>query len=153
MATQTGSIDLRAAMQAYEDLGKSTASDLEAVRQSIGDLSDDLNETNDAIQGIRNDLEAYTPLSDYIARGVLLDEYLGTNGAIEIQDQALILKNGNFQIVIRGSEIDFMENGDIVAYITGQKLHIPTSEVDSEMAMGNFAWKVRDGRLTLMKVR
>ena len=81
-----------------------------------------------------------------------VDQYIGENGVFNVNVGGLTITRGEFQIVMTGDQLQFRHNGDVVAYLSNQKLYITQAQITSDMQIGNFIWKNRDGRLTLMKV-
>lgn len=123
--------------------------DLQAVYDSLNSNLDELQENFGAITEDLRGLNDYTEIEvERITRNV--NEYLGTNGYMKIEDQGLKITKDDFAVIITGTEILFQENGTTVAWISGQKLHINRTEVNQSMKVGNFEWMIRtDGRLTL----
>ena len=123
------------------------------VTQLDSDL-EDLTKENGIIQQLQEQIGNGATNAELQALSDEMHNYLGTAGYMLIDDQALVItKQGttdNFAVIIRGDQIQFTQNGNLVAYIKSDKLFIEQSEVLTSMKVGNFEWKIRDGRLTLM---
>ena len=56
----------------------------------------------------------------------------------------------DLHIILDSGELGFYQGAQKVAYINTQKLFITTAEVTTELRIGNFIWKPRYGRLSLI---
>ena len=125
------------------DAAKSLASASESIHQRI-------NDTDDEVATIKANLAKAAARTDLNAIDAFVRKYLGDNGYVKINNQGLVIAQGQFSVVITGDRMIFQENGNSVAYLTNQKLFITKAEVTQEMKIANFVWTNRDGRLTLM---
>lgn len=55
------------------------------------------------------------------------------------------------QINISNSQMDFIDNGNIVAYVNGQKMYINTAEILQSIIVGNHKIEKYDSNITLVK--
>lgn len=55
------------------------------------------------------------------------------------------------QINISNSQMDFIDNGNIVAYVNGQKMYINTAEILQSIIVGNHKIEKYDNNITLIK--
>lgn len=125
------------------DAAESLASTSESIHQRI-------NGTDDEVATIKANLAKAAARTDLNAIDAFVKKYLGDNGYVKINNQGLVITQGQFSVVITGDRMIFQENGNSVAYLTNQKLFITKAEVTQEMKIANFVWTNRDGRLTLM---
>ena len=123
-----------------------------SINNLRNDISTDLEDLQTNLAAVTGDLQELNAYSETEIERITqnVNEYLGTNGYMLIEDQGLKITKGNFAVVITGTEILFQEDGNTVAWISGQKLYINRTEVTQSMKVGNFEWMIRtDGRLTL----
>lgn len=125
------------------DAAESLASTSESIHQRI-------DSTDDEVATIKANLAKTATRTDLNAMDAFVKKYLGDNGYVKINNQGLVITQGQFSVVITGDRMIFQENGNSVAYLTNQKLFITKAEVTQEMKIANFVWTNRDGRLTLM---
>lgn len=52
--------------------------------------------------------------------------------------------DSNFQTVIDNSQMAFLESGNRIAYISNQRLNIPSAKIDKELRLGNYAFMPKD---------
>lgn len=122
------------------------------IQDTYTSLSDNLDELQANLATTIDDLQELNTYSETEIERITqnVNEYLGANGYMLIEDQGLKITKGNFAVIITGTDILFQEDGTTVAWISGQKLYINRTEVTQSMKVGNFEWMIRtDGRLTL----
>jgi len=130
-----------------EDVANSAA---EALASTSDSIYERINNTDNEVAAIQTDLAKTAARTDLNAIDTFVRKYLGENGYVKINNQGLVITQGQFSVVITGDRMIFQENGNSVAYLTNQKLFITKSEVTQEMKIANFIWSNRNGRLTLM---
>ena len=122
------------------------------IQDTYTSLNDNLDELQANLATTIDDLQELNTYSETEIERITqnVNEYLGANGYMLIEDQGLKITKGNFAVMITGTDILFQEDGTTVAWISGQKLYINRTEVTQSMKVGNFEWMIRtDGRLTL----
>ena len=75
------------------------------------------------------------------------------NGSQKIatySDNVILGDTEALHIILGSGELGFYEGLQKVAYINTEKLFITTAEVTTELRIGNFIWKPRHGRLSLI---
>lgn len=94
----------------------------------------------DNIDNARYDIEALTNQVAYVKTVINedLDGDSENDPYIEIGNPS----EDKFKIRITREEIDFLDGGTTVAYISNQKLNIEKAEIKSELKYGSFVWRV-----------
>ena len=122
------------------------------LNNSISNLDDKLN------QAILDSVERSTTKSDELANSIeqLRSDFenekqerearitFGLDGASPIMTLAGGKENPDLSITITNSELDFLDKGDIVAFISGQLLNINNAKVISNLQFGDFAFIPRE---------
>lgn len=130
-----------------EDVADSAAESLVSTTDAIYQR---INSTDDEVATIQTNLAKYVNRTELNEVDAFVKKYLGDKGYVKVNNQGLVITQGQFSVVITGDRMIFQENGNSVAYLTNQKLFITKSEVTQEMKIANFVWSNRNGRLTLM---
>ena len=108
-------------------------SDLEEAIEHLSNVDGSLDALNDAV----NDLGI---LTDY----VVITTY-NNQPCIELGEI-----DSAFKLRITNTEIQFINDSVIPAYITNKKLLIEQAEVKNELQFGGFSWVLHDGNMGLM---
>lgn len=109
----------------------------QAILDSINRTTTKGNELIDNIEQLRNDFE-----NEKREREARIT--FGLDGGFPIMTLAGGKENPDLSITITNSELDFLDKGNIVAFISGQLLNINNAKVLSNLQFGNFAFIPRE---------
>ena len=99
---------------------------------SIKNISNNLNTTNIGLQDATNRIDTINSMVQIGA-----DETTGT-------PYLFLGKQGSdFSVTLTNSELDFTDQGVVVAYMSNQELHILTAIISSTIGVGNWRWMAR----------
>ena len=133
-------------------IAKSTVNGNEVVEsvESLNEIAD-MNRFNDTINSatnvikleLRDDIRsasesAESALSSYKNQ---VEQYMRFDSSFGLMIGA---ENSNFKTVIDNNQMAFLENGNRIAYISNQRLNIPSAKVDKELRLGNYAFMPKD---------
>lgn len=105
---------------------------------------------------------AYTTIADYNTMNAQLGavqavttgnaDFLGLLASAAYTENGLLLSgiNAILQLLLGPAQISFLDTGEVVAYITGQKMHITLVQVSDAIQIGNyFIAKTADGGMAI----
>lgn len=128
-----------------------------AIRDELTAISNSINDrigiAETDISSIENQMASYASRSDIESVQTYINTYIGENGAIAIDGQAMIIRQGNYSVVITPDGLFFRQGENDVAHMTSNNLFITNAEVTTNLIIGNFAFVPREGRFTLMKIK
>ncbi len=137
-----------------EDFGEFTQSlDAEIVATAEGVLQS--YNVLQRIQGAEDATQSFiNRISQYIFTGLLDSGEVGIAIGTNVTDtETGELIPANKMATFTSSELAFYQNGEKVAYFSGNSFVIERGEVKKSMVMGNFQWQIfADGSMGLMKV-
>lgn len=105
-----------------------TASQLE------GQIGEEVNRLDEAIEETNTSLEEVRKHFSFTAEGLTIGE-----------------TGSPFSITISNDQIDFVDTGQVVAYINGQKMHITTAEILDSIVVGRHKIEKYDDEITLIR--
>lgn len=118
-------------------------------------LNDRITSNTQDISSINANMLNYAKRSDMQLLQQYLEEYIGVNGAIYLDGQALVIrtKDNRYSVSITPKGLFFGQDGNSVAHLTGNSLFITNAEITTNLIIGNFAFVPRDGRFTLKRIK
>ena len=133
-------------------IAKSTTSGGETIEsvESLNEIADMArfdttisNATNAIRLELRDDIRSATEASEQALESykTSVEQYMRYDS-----DRGLTIgaSDSNFQTVIDNSQMAFLENGNRIAYISNQRLNIPSAKIDKELRLGNYAFMPKD---------
>jgi hypothetical protein len=109
--------------------------------ESIDSLTNDINDTNSAVDVLKQAVDDLGEIAEYVKIGTYEDE-----PCIELGEG-----DSNFKLLITNTRVMFKEGETVLAYFTNQSMHIRKAVVEEELQQGGFVWKVRaNGNLGLV---
>lgn len=141
-----------------EQIGKWTLTDSMLQQEIIDRQTEDERIMTEASSLVTQTAEAFT--LEFTRVDGSINEVTGDMNELKMTyqltaDGALIGKNDDpFQLSFSNKELDFLENGSIVAYINGQKMYIESLEVLKSIILGYHQIEKYDGakRGTLVRM-
>lgn len=124
---------------------KNTQDTVDALRGEVATQAED-------IASIQEQSQQFASNTDLQATRGIVDQYLGDNGAIKLDNTGILLSRGQFQLLITSQELDFLDAGQTVASLSNQALNITSAIITSNLTLGPFKWVVSTNRLTLMRI-
>jgi hypothetical protein len=127
-------IETRVSQTDYDEFGNLINQQISAVEQTQDDMSIELSQMNENITNIDGDVTE-------IKTGINFDE----NGMhIGKSDSPL-------QMNLSNEQLEFIDNGQLVAYVNGQKLYITMAEILESLVVGNHKIEKYDENITLVR--
>lgn len=123
---------------------------LSDVEDSVSNVAEISNDNNDAIDVLRNDLVALqaSVTNERTERAARMT--FGVDGS---GDPILTLGGGahpDLLVNLTNSQLQFVDTGSVVAYISGKSLFISNANVTDQITIGEFSWIPRsNGHLSL----
>lgn len=124
---------------------KNTQDTVDALRGEVTTQAKD-------IASIQEQSQQFASNTDLQATRGIVDQYLGDNGAIKLDNTGILLSRGQFKLLITSQELDFLDAGQTVASLSNQALNITSAIITSNLTLGPFKWVVSTNRLTLMRI-
>lgn len=124
---------------------KNTQDTVDALRGEVATQAEN-------IADIQEQSQQFASSTDLQATRGIVDQYLGDNGAIKLDNTGILLSRGQFQLLITSQELDFLDAGQTVASLSNQALNITSAIITSNLTLEPFKWVVSTNRLTLMRI-
>ena len=144
--------EFEATNSAINDVSVSATQMVANTQDTVDDLTDIVTSQTNDISNLQELVKTLASSQDLANMTQFVNNYLGENGAMRLDDTGILISQGKFQLLITSDRLIFQENGEAVAYLSNQELNITSASIASNLTLGKFKWVVGENRLTLMRV-
>ena len=144
--------EFEATNSAINDVSISATNMVGDTQKVVDELSDTVNDQTQEISDLQELVNTLASSQDLESMTQFVNEYLGENGVMSLDDTGILISQGNFQLLITSDRLVFQDHGEAVAYLSNQELNITSAKIMSNLSLGKFKWVVGENRLTLMRV-
>ena len=124
-------------------VGGGTTDQLLALSKALGELD---TSTNTAINQLKQTISANDKLSSYVRIDETGEEPVIKMGTYIRDADTGEGSFGKFSLQITPTAIEFLEDGEPIAWLSNQELHIRKAVIEEEMTLGGFVFKQHGNR-------
>ena len=140
-----------------DDKIKSTVTSIETVQDALNNKADiaTIEELSTQLSQTATDLVAVISRTTSLEGGQdATDELLATyqlTFRIDASGVTIGKSDSDFDMHMDNTQLQFRQSGNVIAYISNNKLYIASAEVTSDLKIGSYIWRsMKDGSLGLL---